>query len=193
MSAVDPIELFRRWYADALRAEVARPDAMALATVGPGGRPAVRMVLLSSFDERGFVFHTNCRSRKGEEIAQSSRVALSLWWDPLARQVRVEGRAERTSAGESDAYFAGRPRGSQLGAWASDQSAVIPNRAVLEERVREAERRYAGGPVPRPPHWGGYRVVPDLVEFWEGRESRLHDRTRYRREAGGWVAERLAP
>lgn len=193
MSAVDPIELFRRWYADALRAEVARPDAMALATVGPGGRPAVRMVLLSSFDERGFVFHTNYRSRKGEEIAQSSRVALSLWWDPLARQVRVEGRAERTSAGESDAYFAGRPRGSQLGAWASDQSAVIPDRAVLEERVREAERRYAGGPVPRPPHWGGYRVVPDLVEFWEGRESRLHDRTRYRREAGGWVAERLAP
>ncbi len=166
---------------------------MALATVGPGGRPAVRMVLLSSFDERGFVFHTNYRSRKGEEIAQSSRVALSLWWDPLARQVRVEGRAERTSAAESDAYFAGRPRGSQLGAWASNQSAVIPDRAVLEERVLEAERRYAGGPVPRPPHWGGYRVVPDLIEFWEGRESRLHDRIRYRREAGGWVAERLAP
>ncbi|HEY6105889.1 MAG TPA: pyridoxamine 5'-phosphate oxidase [Anaeromyxobacteraceae bacterium] len=194
MSPVDPIDLFRRWYGEALRAAVAKPDAMALATAGPDGCPAVRMVLLSSFDERGFVFHTNYRSRKAEEMARQPRVALALWWDPLARQVRVEGRAEKTSEAESDAYFAGRPRGSQLGAWASDQSAAIPDRAALEARLAEAERRYQGGPVPRPPHWGGYRVVPDAIEFWEGRENRLHDRVRYRRgEGGAWIAERLAP
>ncbi|HEU4384635.1 MAG TPA: pyridoxamine 5'-phosphate oxidase [Anaeromyxobacteraceae bacterium] len=194
MSPVDPIELFRRWYGEALRAAVPRPDAMALATAGPDGRPSVRMVLLSSFDERGFVFHTNYRSRKGEEIATGPRVALALWWEPISRQVRIEGRAEKTTAAESDDYFAGRPRGSQLGAWASDQSAAIPDRATLEARLGEAERRYAGGPVPRPLHWGGYRVVPDAIEFWEGRENRLHDRLRYRRgESGHWVAERLAP
>ncbi len=194
MSSVDPIDLFRRWYGEAVRAAVARPDAMALATAGPDGRPAVRMVLLSSFDERGFVFHTNYRSRKGEEIAASPWVALALWWETLARQVRIEGAAERTGAAESDAYFAGRPRGSQLGAWASDQSAPIPDRASLDARLAKAERRYVGGPVPRPPHWGGYRVVPDSIEFWAGRENRLHDRIRYRRgEAGDWLAERLAP
>ncbi len=194
MPSADPIELFRRWYGEAVRAAVARPDAMALATVGPDGRPAVRMVLLSSFDERGFVFHTNYRSRKGEEMARSPRVALALWWEALARQVRIEGRAERAAAVESDAYFAGRPRGSQLGAWASDQSAPIPDRAALEGRLAAAERRFAGGPVPRPPHWGGYRVVPDSIEFWEGRENRLHDRLRYRRVDGeGWLVERLAP
>ena len=194
MPEADPVDLFRRWYADAVRAGVAKPNAMALATVGPDGRPSTRMVLLSSFDERGFVFQTNYRSRKGEEIERDPRVALALWWEALARQVRVEGRAERTSAADSDAYFAGRPRGSQLGAWASEQSAVIPDRAVLEERLREMERRHAGGPVPRPPHWGGYRVVPDAIEFWEGRENRLHDRILYRRgDGGGWLVERLAP
>ncbi len=194
MSPVDPIELFRRWYGDALRAAVAKPDAMALSTVGPDGVPSVRMVLLSSFDELGFLFHTNYRSRKGEEIAGRPQVALALWWEPLARQVRIEGRAEKTNAADSDAYFAGRPRGSQLGAWASDQSAVIPDRAALDARLDEVERRYAGGPVPRPLHWGGYRVIPDVIEFWEGRENRLHDRIRYRRgEAGDWLVERLAP
>jgi len=194
VSPVDPIELFRRWYREALRAAVAKPDAMALATAGPDGRPSARMVLLSSFDERGFVFHTNTRSRKGREMAGNPPVALVLWWEPLSRQVRIEGRAEETSAADSDAYFAGRPRGSQLGAWASDQSAVIPDRTALEARLAEAERRHAEGPVPRPPHWGGYRVVPDAIEFWEGRENRLHDRVRYRRgEAGGWIVERLAP
>jgi len=194
VSPVDPMEVFGRWYGDALRAGLERVDAMALATVGPDGRPSARMVLLSSFDERGFVFHTNTRSRKGREIEGSPLVALVLWWGPLARQVRIEGRAEQTSAADSDAYFAGRPRGSQLGAWASDQSAVIPDRAALEARLREAEGRHAGGPVPRPPHWGGYRVAPEVIEFWEGRENRLHDRIRYRRgEAGGWLVERLAP
>jgi pyridoxamine 5'-phosphate oxidase len=194
VTPVDPMELFRRWYDDAVRAGVEKVDAMALATVGPDGRPSTRMVLLSSFDERGFVFHTNYRSRKGREMARDPAVALVLWWGRLERQVRIEGRAEETTAADSDAYFAGRPRGSQLGAWASDQSAVIPDRAALEARLAEAERRYAGGPVPRPPHWGGYRVIPDAVEFWEGRESRLHDRALYRRgEAGGWIVERLAP
>jgi pyridoxamine 5'-phosphate oxidase len=194
MSADDPVELFRRWYADAVRAGLEKPDAMALATVAADGRPSVRMVLLSSFDGRGFVFHTNSRSRKGQEIAGNPLVALVLWWDPPGRQVRVEGRAERTSAAESDAYFAGRPRGSQLSAWASDQSAAIPDRAALEARLAEEERRHAGGPVPRPPHWGGYRVVPDAIEFWEGRDNRLHDRVRYRRGQGGeWLVERLAP
>lgn len=194
MAPVDPMELFRRWYDDAVRAGVEKVNAMALATVGTDGRPSGRMVLLSSFDERSFVFHTNYRSQKGREMARDPRVALVLWWGPLERQVRIEGRAEKTSAADSDAYFAGRPRGSQLGAWASEQSAVIPDRAVLEESLRELERRYAGGPVPRPPHWGGYRVVPDAIEFWEGRENRLHDRARYRRGEGwGWLVERLAP
>lgn len=194
MPAADPIDLFRRWYADAVRAGAAKPNAMALATVGPAGRPSTRMVLLSTFDERGFVFHTNYRSRKGEEIAHQPLVSLVAWWDPLERQVRIEGRAEKTSAADSDAYFAGRPRGSQLGAWASDQSAVVPDRASLEARMAEAERKYAAEPVPRPPHWGGYRVVPDAIEFWEGRENRLHDRILYRRgDGGGWLVERLAP
>jgi pyridoxamine 5'-phosphate oxidase len=188
------MDVFRRWYGDALRAGIERADAMSLATVGPDGRPSGRMVLLSSFDERGFVFHTNHRSRKGREMARNPVVALVLWWGPLGRQVRIEGRAEQTSAADADAYFAGRPRGSQLGAWASDQSAVIPDRAALEERLRELERRHAGEPVPRPPHWGGYRVIPDVIEFWEGRENRLHDRISYRRgEAGDWIVERLAP
>jgi pyridoxamine 5'-phosphate oxidase len=194
VAPVDPMELFRRWYDDAVRAGVEKVNAMALATVGTDGRPSGRMVLLSSFDERSFVFHTNYRSQKGREMARDPRVALVLWWGPLERQVRIEGRAEKTSAADSDAYFAGRPRGSQLGAWASEQSAVIPDRAVLEGSLREMERRYAGGPVPRPPHWGGYRVIPDSIEFWEGRENRLHDRARYRRGEGGeWLVERLAP
>lgn len=194
MAPVDPMELFRRWYDDAARAGVEKVNAMALATVGTDGRPSARMVLLSSFDERSFVFHTNYRSQKGREMARDPRVALVLWWGPLERQVRIEGRAEKTSAADSDAYFAGRPRGSQLGAWASEQSDVIPDRTVLEERLRELERQHAGGPVPRPPHWGGYRVIPDAIEFWEGRENRLHDRARYRRGEGGeWLVERLAP
>lgn len=189
----DPLALFRAWYDRAAAAGIAKPNAMTLATVGPDGKPSARIVLLSSYDQRGFVFHTNYESRKGEELALSPRAALLFWWDPLGLQVRIEGRVEMTSGEESDRYFAGRPRGSQIGAWASDQSRLIDGRGALEERVRELEQRYAGRPVPRPPHWGGYRVIPEVYEFWEDRENRLHERVRYERAAGGWRAVRLAP
>jgi pyridoxamine 5'-phosphate oxidase len=151
------------------------------------------MVLLSSFDERGFVFHTNYESGKGSEIAACPQVALLFWWDSPNQQVRIEGVAERTSPEESDAYFAGRPRGAQLGAWASDQSRPLPSRETLEARVRKVEARYPRAPVPRPSHWGGYRVIPSSFEFWASREDRLHDRFRYDRTPGGWTATRLYP
>lgn len=194
MNESDPIAQFARWFDEASRAGIDKPNAMTLSTVGADGRPASRVVLLSSFDERGFVFHGNYESRKGGDIAHAPWVALLFWWDPPGYQVRIEGRAEKTRPEESDAYFAQRPRGSQLGAWASDQSRAIESRAALEARLAETERRYAGGPVPRPPHWGGYRVFPLAIEFWENREDRLHDRVRYERtEQGGWRAVRLAP
>jgi pyridoxamine 5'-phosphate oxidase len=187
----DPFDLFRDWYDEACRSSLALPNAMGLATVRADGSPAARMVILGSFDRRGFVFHTNYESGKGAEIAACPRAALLFWWEPLNRQVRIEGAVERTAPGESDASFAGRPRVSQLGAWASDQSRPLPLRETLEARVREFEAHFEGIPVPRPPHWGGYRVIPGAFEFWTGREDRLHERIRFDRTSEGWAATRL--
>ncbi|MDQ7028382.1 MAG: pyridoxamine 5'-phosphate oxidase [Ardenticatenia bacterium] len=192
--AANPFEQFRRWFAEAQVAELPEPNAMTLSTASRDGRPSGRMVLLKEVDERGFVFYTNYESRKGHELAKNPWAALTFWWPHMARQVRVEGRVEKVSPAESDAYFRTRPRGSQIGAWASPQSAVLSSRAELEARYRDFEARFAKRDVPRPPHWGGYRLIPDAFEFWQGRLNRLHDRFRYRRGSGGtWVIERLAP
>lgn len=194
MTVNNPFALFATWYGEASRAGIDKPHAMVLATADNIGRPSSRVVLLSAYDQRGFVFHTNYASKKGEEIARNARVSLVFWWDPLGRQIRVEGRAEPTSAVESDAYFAKRPRGSQLSAWASDQSRPIPNRPWLEERMRALEQKYQGQEIPRPPYWGGYRVTPEVFEFWEDRADRLHERLRYEHDPqGGWRIARLAP
>ncbi len=189
----DPVEQFRRWFDEALAADLHEPNAMTLATATPGGRPSARIVLLKGFDERGFVFYTNYEGRKARELEDNPDCALLFYWGELERQVRVEGRASRIPKEESDAYFASRPRGSRLGAWASEQSRTIESREALEHRLRELEERYGGAEIPRPPFWGGYRVEPDSVEFWQGRENRLHDRLIYRRSEGGWKIERLQP
>jgi len=190
----DPFALFHRWFAQAVAAELTDPNAMILATATPDGAPSARAVLLKALDGRGFTFFTNYDSRKGREMAANPRVALVFLWHQLERQVRVEGTVELVTPAESDAYFVNRPLGSRLGAWASAQSAVIPDRAHLERQHAELMAKYPDGNVPRPPHWGGYRVLPAVIEFWQGRPSRLHDRIAFtRRPDGSWRRERLAP
>jgi pyridoxamine 5'-phosphate oxidase len=189
----DPFRQFREWFGEAERAGVVAPEAMTLATAAADGAPSARMVLLKDADEDGFVFYTGYDSRKGGELAENRRAALVFYWQPLGKQVRVEGPVERVSEAESAAYFATRPRGSQLAAWASEQSRPLASREELERRYAELEQEYEGRDVPLPPHWGGYRLRAEAIEFWEHRENRLHDRVRYTRAREGWQAERLSP
>jgi pyridoxamine 5'-phosphate oxidase len=191
-SAADPLQQFQLWFEQAVGGQLPEPNAMTLATVGADGRPSTRVVLIKGFDARGYVWYTNYDSRKGHELAAQPFAALQFHWVELERVVRIEGRVEKTSAEESDAYYASRPLDSRLGAWASPQSQVIPSRSVLVTAAAAAAARHLMHP-PRPPHWGGYRLQPDVYEFWQGRKSRLHDRLRYRLEGGGWLRERLAP
>jgi pyridoxamine 5'-phosphate oxidase len=189
----DPIAFFAQWLDEALAAQAHEPTAMTLATIDPDGAPSSRVVLLKALDSRGFSFFTHRTSRKGRALAHDARVALTFFWPELERQVRVQGRAEPLSDDESDSYFASRPRASQLGAWASMQSAPLESRAQLEERFAQAAARFEGKEIPRPPHWGGYLVAPSAVEFWQGRRNRMHDRVAFVREGGGWKRLRLAP
>lgn len=189
----DPIKQFQRWLDQAIAAELPEPNAMTLATASRAGIPSARIVLLKGLDGRGFAFYTNYESRKGQELADNPHAALVFLWTLLERQVRIEGRVEKITAVETDAYFQSRPLTSRLGAWASDQSRVIPAREVLEKRFAELKATYADENVPRPPHWGGYRVIPHQIEFWQGRTSRLHDRLCYCLEHSNWLLERLAP
>lgn len=190
----DPIRQFQTWFDAARAASPFEPNAMALATVGADGRPSLRMVLLKGADELGFVFYTNYESRKGRELADTPWAALTFFWPEMERQIRIEGRVEPVSAEESDTYFHSRPVGSQLSASASRQSEVITGREELEERVAALSAQYEGQEIPRPENWGGFRVIPDAIEFWQGRANRLHDRLRYRLLAsGGWQIERLSP
>ncbi len=191
--APDPIGMFRQWLHHAVVAGIHEPNAMVVATVSPLGHPSSRMVLLKGVDERGFVFYTNLESRKGRELAGNPAVSLLFPWHDLQRQVRIDGTAERVTEEESQAYFASRPRDSQLGAWASRQSEEVPSRAALQAAYEQVEERFAGQDVPLPPFWGGFRVRPELVEFWQGRRGRMHDRLVYRREGEGWGTARLAP
>ena len=193
-AASDPIEQFRSWFDGALAADLHEPNAMTLATATPDGRPSARVVLLKGLDERGFVFYTSYEGRKGGELETNPYCALVFYWGELERQVRIEGTVTRTSAAESEEYYRTRPVGSRLGAWVSHQSRPIASREVLETGLSEVERRFGGAEVPLPPHWGGYRVEPEVIEFWQGRENRLHDRLVYRRSDNGeWGRERLQP
>jgi pyridoxamine 5'-phosphate oxidase len=188
----NPFTQFHAWLSEALKAEVPEPTAMTLATVDSAGQPSARIMLLKALDERGFVFYTNYESRKGKHLAANPRAALTFFWKELERQVRIEGTIEKVSSKESDEYFAIRPLGSRIGAWASTQSATIESRQWLEARVKVAEAQYGDNP-PRPPHWGGYRVLPEWLEFWQGRQSRLHDRIAYSRSGSAWTISRLSP
>ncbi len=190
----DPVEQFRKWFDEALAANLHEPNAMTLATATPDGRPSARVVLLKGYDERGFVFYTSYEGRKSRELEENPRCTLVFYWSELERQIRIEGHAGRVSEEESDAYYGSRPRGSRLSAWASAQSRPVEDRGALEKRLWELEAEYEGREIPRPPFWGGYRVEPEAIEFWQGRENRLHDRLLYRRLSdGGWRLQRLQP
>lgn len=189
----NPIQQFQLWFEQAVQAALPEPNAMTLATVSAAGKPAARIVLLKGFGEQGFVFYTNYQSQKGQELAKTPWAALVFWWAELERQVRIEGRVSKVSDAETETYFYSRPRGSQLGAWASEQSQVICDRTVLEQRLQDLEQQYQHQSIPRPPHWGGYRLQPDLIEFWQGRPNRLHDRLCYQRQDQSWTIQRLSP
>jgi pyridoxamine 5'-phosphate oxidase len=189
----DPVAQFGRWFGEAERADLIEPNAMTLATSSPDGRPSARIVLLKGFGPDGFIFFSNYASRKGDELAANPNAALVFWWPPLERQVRLEGRVERTTTEESEAYWASRPLGSRLAALASAQSQVLAGREELVRRVEELAARHRDGDVPLPEAWGGYRLVPDAFEFWQGQPNRLHDRFRYTRRQDGWLVERLSP
>lgn len=192
--AADPYEQFRQWWGHAQeQSDMQEPTGMCLSTASAEGRPSSRIVLLKHWDRRGFVFYTNYASRKSRELHDNPFAALLFWWDRLRRQIRVEGRVERVPERESDAYFASRPRGSQLGAWASQQSRPLDSRETLARRVEELDEEFGNGPIPRPPHWGGFRLVPDYLEFWDDGAHRLHDRIIYEKQGQEWRTDRLFP
>jgi pyridoxamine 5'-phosphate oxidase len=192
-AARDPYRQFEKWFQEAEAAKIHEPNAAVLATAARDGRPSARMVLLKAVDGRGFVFYTNYESRKGREIEANPHAAYVFPWVALERQVIVEGSVVKVPREESEAYFHSRPRASQLAAWASNQSSIIAGRGALEDSMKAVERKYSGAEAPLPPHWGGFRIVPESVEFWQGRRSRLHDRLRYRRDGTTWILERLSP
>jgi pyridoxamine 5'-phosphate oxidase len=189
-----PLPLFEKWFKEALKAKTLDANAMAVTTVSSSGKPAVRRVVVKGDDSKGFVFYTNYQSHKGKDLGARPVASLLFFWPQLSRQIRIDGPVKKVSNWESDEYFQTRPRASQLSAWASNQSRVVPDRQLLERRMKELEKKYESQLIPRPPHWGGYRVIPETIEFWKGRQSRLHDRLVYRQKAaGGWKRERLAP
>ncbi len=192
-AAPDAMEQFTSWWNEALHSDIDEVNAMVLATATAGGMPDARVVLLKGYDERGFVFYTNYESHKGIELAENPRACLVFFWKELERQVRIRGKVTKSSGKDSDTYFFSRPAGSRIGAWASPQSSVIANREVLEKKVTAFETAFSDGHIPRPEHWGGYTVEPEVIEFWQGRSSRLHDRLQYTRKENGWLVVRLAP